>query len=148
MQQLGPLFANEFEGGGVPRYGRKHIQNDVYHLFAYDGYTNIAYIGSRKSSAHMNKLFRNIRENTNVDYGEESEDVYITVQVLTIVLDSILMTYHLDLPYLLNYAICTCKCTCAYLHAWSIINCRSIFYSIESFIMCMTSNIIQVHEYI
>ena len=50
------------------------IQNDVYHLFAYDGYTNIAYIGSRDSSVYMNKLFRNIRENTNVDYGEESED--------------------------------------------------------------------------
>jgi hypothetical protein len=50
------------------------VQNDVYHLFAFDGYTNIAYIGSRESSVYMNKLFRNIRENTNVDYGEESED--------------------------------------------------------------------------
>ena len=56
------------------------IQNDVYHLFAYDGntreytYVNIAYIGSRTLSVYMNKLFRNIRENDNVDYGEESED--------------------------------------------------------------------------
>jgi len=53
------------------------IQNDVYHLFAYDKeytYVNIAYIGSRTLSVYMNKLFRNIRENTNVDYGEESED--------------------------------------------------------------------------
>ena len=56
------------------------IQNDVYHLFAYDGktygytYANIAYIGSRTLSVYMNKLFRNIRENCNVDYGEESED--------------------------------------------------------------------------
>jgi hypothetical protein len=50
------------------------LQNDVYHLFAYDGYTNIAYIGSREASVYMNSLFRNIRENTNVDYGEESED--------------------------------------------------------------------------
>jgi len=56
------------------------IQNDVYHLFAYDGktkeytYVNIAYIGTRPLSVYMNKLFRNIRENDNVDYGEESED--------------------------------------------------------------------------
>jgi hypothetical protein len=56
------------------------IQNDVYHLFAYDGktkeytYINIAYIGTRPLSVYMNKLFRNIRENDNVDYGEESED--------------------------------------------------------------------------
>jgi len=56
------------------------IQNDVYHLFAYDSkirdytYVNIAYIGSRTLSVYMNKLFRNIRENDNVDYGEESED--------------------------------------------------------------------------
>lgn len=50
------------------------LQNDVYHLFAFEGYTNIAYIGSREVSVYMNKLFRNIRENINVDYGEESED--------------------------------------------------------------------------
>jgi hypothetical protein len=56
------------------------IQNDIYHLFAYDPainhftYVNIAYIGTRKLSVYMNDLFRNIRENKNVDYGEESED--------------------------------------------------------------------------
>ncbi len=56
------------------------IQNDVYHLFAYEGktqsnvYVNIAYIGTRPLSVYMNKLFRNIRENDNIDYGEESED--------------------------------------------------------------------------
>jgi hypothetical protein len=51
------------------------IQNDIYHLFAADGYyTNIAYIENRQSSAYMNSLFRNIRENINIDYGEESED--------------------------------------------------------------------------
>jgi hypothetical protein len=50
------------------------VQNDVYHLFAFDGYTNIAYIASRDASVYMNGLFRNIRENTNVDLGEESED--------------------------------------------------------------------------
>jgi hypothetical protein len=51
------------------------IQNDIYHLFAADGYyTNIAYIENRQSSTYMNSLFRNIRENINIDYGEESED--------------------------------------------------------------------------
>jgi hypothetical protein len=50
------------------------IQNDIYHLFAFDGYVNIAYIGSRESSVYMNNLFRNIRENSNIDLGEESED--------------------------------------------------------------------------
>ena len=50
------------------------VQNDVYHLFAFEGYTNIAYIASRDASVYMNGLFRNIRENTNVDLGEESED--------------------------------------------------------------------------
>jgi len=56
------------------------IQNDIYHLFANDPktnaytYTNIAYIGTRQLSVYMNDRFRNIRENKNVDYGEESED--------------------------------------------------------------------------
>jgi hypothetical protein len=39
-----------------------------------DVYVNIAYIGSIESSKYMNSLFRNIRENINIDYGEESED--------------------------------------------------------------------------
>lgn len=67
------------------------IQADVYHLYAKgtlfptdtlpnvtsakgDVYVNIAYIGSIESSKYMNSLFRNIRENINIDYGEESED--------------------------------------------------------------------------
>jgi hypothetical protein len=57
------------------------IQSDIYLLYAYDDmsekqyeFVDIAYIGSRKDSVMMNTLFRNIRENTNVDYGEESED--------------------------------------------------------------------------
>ena len=56
------------------------IQNDIYHLFANDPktntytYVNIAYIGTRQLSVYMNDRFRNIRENKNVDYGEESED--------------------------------------------------------------------------
>ena len=54
------------------------VQSDIYLLYAYNEtafeFVDIAYIGSRKESSFMNSLFRNIRENLNVDYGEESED--------------------------------------------------------------------------
>jgi hypothetical protein len=55
------------------------IRDDVYHLFAYEkdapsAYVGVAYIGTRVQSKYMNSLFRKIRENINIDYGEESED--------------------------------------------------------------------------
>ena len=54
------------------------IQSDIYLLYAYNEgifeFYDIAYIGSRKESVFMNSLFRNVRENSNIDYGEESED--------------------------------------------------------------------------
>jgi hypothetical protein len=55
------------------------IQYDIYHLYAYgqnreDVYYDIAYIPNCKSSIFMNDLFRNIRENKNLDYIEESDD--------------------------------------------------------------------------
>jgi hypothetical protein len=54
------------------------IRDDVYHLFAYSGnnsvYVNVAYIGTREQSKYMNSLFRKIKENINIDYGEESDD--------------------------------------------------------------------------
>ena len=58
------------------------IESDIYHLYCYDGknqenphtYLDISYIGTRKESVFMNNLFRNIRENSNIDLGEESED--------------------------------------------------------------------------
>ena len=55
------------------------IQYDIYHLFAYGKnktsvYYNVAYISNYKISVFMNKLFRNIKENLNLDYIEESED--------------------------------------------------------------------------
>ena len=57
------------------------IDDDIYHLYCYDNqtknqytYMDLAYIGTRKESRYMNSLFRNIRENSNVDLGEESED--------------------------------------------------------------------------
>ena len=55
------------------------VQFDIYHLFAYGKnnesvYYNIAYIPNYKTSVFMNGLFRNIRENKNLDYIEESDD--------------------------------------------------------------------------
>lgn len=55
------------------------IQFDIYHLFAYGKdhkpvYYDIAYVPNYKSSVFLNGLFRNIRENTNLDYIEESDD--------------------------------------------------------------------------
>ena len=62
------------------------LQNDIYHLFVYsrvdnnnnsisndDGYYDVAYIPDYKTSVMMNKLFRNIKENTNLDALEESD---------------------------------------------------------------------------
>jgi hypothetical protein len=55
------------------------IQYDIYHLFAYGKnkmpiYYNVAHIPNYKTSVFMNGLFRNIRENKNLDYIEESDD--------------------------------------------------------------------------
>lgn len=55
------------------------IQFDIYHLFVYGKdnksvYFNVAYIPNCKTSVFMNSLFRNIRENKNIDYIEESDD--------------------------------------------------------------------------
>lgn len=69
-----------------PQYRQKAVfqvcadcQNDIYHLFAYGRnsepvYYGIACIPSYKSSVFMNGIFRNIRENRNLDYIEESDD--------------------------------------------------------------------------
>jgi hypothetical protein len=55
------------------------IQFDVYHLYAYGKnkelvYYNVPGIQTYKTSVFMNKIFRKIRENQNIDYIEESED--------------------------------------------------------------------------
>lgn len=55
------------------------IQTDIYHLHAFGQnkelvFYNIAFIPSYKSSVFMNKQFRNIKENINIDYIEESDD--------------------------------------------------------------------------
>jgi len=54
-------------------------QLDLYHLYAYGGvgvsvYCGLAGVQSLKTSVFMNKLFRRIRENDNLDLAEESED--------------------------------------------------------------------------
>ncbi len=55
------------------------IQYDIYHLFAYGRagstvYYNTAFIPDYKTSVFMNKIFRKIKENDNLDYIEESDD--------------------------------------------------------------------------
>jgi hypothetical protein len=55
------------------------IQFDIYRLFAYgpqkkEIYYNVAYISNYKTSVMMNRLFRKIKENENLDAVEESED--------------------------------------------------------------------------
>lgn len=56
------------------------LQNDIYHLYAYDESINseylydTAYISDYKTSVMMNGLFRNIKENINLDALEESDD--------------------------------------------------------------------------
>jgi hypothetical protein len=97
VRSLGPLGPLETNVDLVPRKdidysaaARKReavflvsadTDDDIYHLFCYDNrsadnytYMDLAYIGTRKESKYMNSQFRNIRENGNVDLGEESED--------------------------------------------------------------------------
>jgi hypothetical protein len=55
------------------------IQFDIYHLYAYGRncepiYYDVAYIPNYKNSVFMNRLFRNIKENANLDLIEESDD--------------------------------------------------------------------------
>ena len=58
---------------------RADLRFDIYHLFAYGSqksevYYNVAYIPTYRSSVFMNSLFRNIKENANLDAIEESDD--------------------------------------------------------------------------
>jgi hypothetical protein len=55
------------------------VQFDIYHLYAADHaganvYCGVAAIPTYKTSILMNSLFRNIRENKNIDFIEESDD--------------------------------------------------------------------------
>jgi hypothetical protein len=55
---------------------RPTIQPDIYHLYDKDTlkYVDIAFIPDFKTSVMMNKLFRNIKENENLDALEDSDD--------------------------------------------------------------------------
>ena len=59
---------------------KPEIQNDIYYLYCFDNTTqslihyNIACIPDFKTSVMMNKLFRNIKENNNLDTLEESDN--------------------------------------------------------------------------
>jgi len=58
---------------------KPEIQNDIYYLYGYDNnqslcHYNTAYIPDFKTSTMMNKLFRNIKENDNLDALEESDE--------------------------------------------------------------------------
>lgn len=51
------------------------VQNDIYHLYcANDEYYGVAGIPDYKTSVTMNKLFRKIKENDDLDKLEESDD--------------------------------------------------------------------------
>jgi hypothetical protein len=54
------------------------LQNDIYHLYCLENdelvYYDIAFIPDYITSVMMNKLFRNIKENQNLDALEESDD--------------------------------------------------------------------------
>ena len=55
------------------------LQFDIYHLHTFGQnnslvYYDVAYIPNYKTSVFMNGLFRNIKENKNIDYIEESDD--------------------------------------------------------------------------
>ena len=52
------------------------IQNDIYHMYNDNSgcYIDIVYIPNYNTSVYMNSLFRNIRENSNLDLIEESDD--------------------------------------------------------------------------
>jgi hypothetical protein len=51
------------------------VESDIYYLYGEsDSEGRLANVSSCKTSLLLNSLFRNIRENSNIDYIEESED--------------------------------------------------------------------------
>ncbi len=66
-------FGSTFTKGGFTV--KPDLQNDIYHLYEDgDKYHSVALIPDYTTSVMMNKLFRNIKENTNLDALEESDD--------------------------------------------------------------------------
>jgi hypothetical protein len=50
------------------------IQNDVYHLYLDNQYKGVAGVPDYKTSVMLNNLFRNIKENIDLDALEESDN--------------------------------------------------------------------------
>ena len=50
------------------------IQYDIYHLSSETKYIGVAYIPNCQTSTFMNSIFRDIKENKNLDAIEESDD--------------------------------------------------------------------------
>jgi hypothetical protein len=77
-QSLGPFPKVEWKK--VATFGvRPDIQNDIYHLYCCNEkgeqiYHDVAYIPDYNTSLLMNRLFRKIKENENLDALEESDD--------------------------------------------------------------------------
>jgi hypothetical protein len=75
-----PFFKIELKTQFFTFLIKPDIQNDIYNLHIHDNHNNIpifydlAYIPNYKTSVMMNKLFRNIKENHNLDLLEESDD--------------------------------------------------------------------------
>jgi hypothetical protein len=54
---------------------KPELQNDIYNLYTDgDKFHNVALVPDFKTSVLLNKLFRNIKENENLDALEESDD--------------------------------------------------------------------------
>lgn len=53
---------------------RATLQDDIYHLYENNKIYDVAYIPDFTTSVMMNQLFRNIKENRNLDLLEESDD--------------------------------------------------------------------------
>jgi hypothetical protein len=73
-----PLTRNKLIHKNIIFKVKADMQNDIYHLYCIENgkeiFYNIAYIPDYKTSVMMNKLFRNIKENENLDLLEESDD--------------------------------------------------------------------------
>ena len=74
------IFNNNYSNNKITATFRitASINNDLYNLFIVDGNKEIFYelalIDSYKTSVFMNELFRNIKENQNLDLLEESDE--------------------------------------------------------------------------
>jgi hypothetical protein len=79
-----PRVNNDLQGEQIKGKGpvvfkvTPQIQTDIYNLFVFnqgiEEFYSVAFIPDLKTSVLMNKLFRNIKENQNLDALEESDD--------------------------------------------------------------------------